>query len=54
MLFGREYRKYRFYFEDYTNQHDAFRVWWSTEATNNEYLLCTKFVYNPFCLSLIH
>ena len=36
-LFERECRKYRFYFEDYTNQHDAFRVWWSTEATNNEY-----------------
>ena len=29
--------KYRFYFEDYTDQRDAFRVWWSTEATNNEY-----------------
>jgi hypothetical protein len=29
--------KYRFYFEEYTNQRDAFRVWWSTEATNNEY-----------------
>jgi hypothetical protein len=29
--------KYRFYFEEYTTQRDAFRVWWSTEATNNEY-----------------
>eukprot|EP00040_Diaphanoeca_grandis_P020564 m.109371 g.109371 ORF g.109371 m.109371 type:complete len:861 (+) comp27951_c0_seq1:141-2723(+) len=29
--------KYRFYFEEYTNQSNTFRVWWSTEATNNEY-----------------
>lgn len=29
--------KYRFYFEDYTNQTNAYRVWWSTEAYNNEY-----------------
>ena len=34
--------KYRFYFEDYytgptASHRDAFRVWWSTEATNNEY-----------------
>jgi hypothetical protein len=36
-LFECECRKYRFYFEEYTNQRDAFRVWWSTEATNNEY-----------------
>lgn len=29
--------KYRFYFEEHADQSDAFRVWWSTEATNNEY-----------------
>jgi len=29
--------KYRFYYEDYTNQANTFRVWWSTEAYNNEY-----------------
>jgi hypothetical protein len=29
--------KYRFYFEEHAAQRDAFRVWWSTEATNNEY-----------------
>ena len=29
--------KYRFYFEEYTGQQNSFRVWWSTEATNNEY-----------------
>ena len=29
--------KYRFYFEEYTNQTNLFRSWWSTEATNNEY-----------------
>jgi hypothetical protein len=29
--------KYRFYYEDYTNQSNHYRVWWSTEATNNEY-----------------
>jgi hypothetical protein len=29
--------KYRFYFEEYRNQSNAYRVWWSTEATNNEY-----------------
>ena len=28
--------KYRFYFEEYMSQVNAFRVWWSTEATNNE------------------
>jgi len=31
------FMKYRFYFEEYTTQRNAFRVWWSTEATNNEY-----------------
>ena len=30
--------KYRFYFEDFTGkQLNSFRVWWSTEAYNNEY-----------------
>ena len=29
--------RYRFYYEDYTNQSNLYRVWWSTEATNNEY-----------------
>lgn len=29
--------KYRFYFEEYSSQVNTFRVWWSTEATNNEY-----------------
>jgi len=33
--------KYRFYFEDYTAQKvksvNSFRVWWATEAMNNEY-----------------
>ena len=32
--------KYRFFFEDYdalAPQRNVFRVWWSTEATNNEY-----------------
>lgn len=29
--------KYRFYFEDYNGQLNTFRVFWSTEATNNEY-----------------
>eukprot|EP00812_Abedinium_dasypus_P000841 NODE_109_length_2084_cov_290.840315.p1 GENE.NODE_109_length_2084_cov_290.840315~~NODE_109_length_2084_cov_290.840315.p1 ORF type:complete len:681 (+),score=169.76 NODE_109_length_2084_cov_290.840315:29-2044(+) len=29
--------KYRFYYEDYTNQQNTFRLWWSTEAWNNEY-----------------
>eukprot|EP00051_Salpingoeca_urceolata_P017198 m.232662 g.232662 ORF g.232662 m.232662 type:complete len:760 (+) comp18886_c7_seq3:142-2421(+) len=29
--------KYRFYFEDYTNQKNLFRLWWSTEAYDNEY-----------------
>ena len=29
--------KYRFYFEEYKEQRNLFRVWWSTEATNNEY-----------------
>merc|ERR1711972_1137086 len=29
--------KYRFYFEEYSTQANTFRVWWSTEATNNEY-----------------
>eukprot|EP00041_Stephanoeca_diplocostata_P025952 m.691955 g.691955 ORF g.691955 m.691955 type:complete len:857 (+) comp22858_c0_seq1:64-2634(+) len=29
--------KYRFYFEEYTNQSNLFRSWWSTEAYNNEY-----------------
>jgi hypothetical protein len=29
--------KYRFYFEEYDNKTmNSFRVWWSTEATNNE------------------
>lgn len=28
--------KYRFYYEDFANQTNSFRVWWSTEATNNE------------------
>lgn len=37
--------KYRFYFEEYTNQTNSFRVWWSTEATNNEYTV-PKSVYN--------
>eukprot|EP00947_MAST-08B_sp_MAST-8B-sp1_P005814 g5814.t1 len=34
------YMKYRFYFEDYSAskpQSNLFRVWWSTEAFNNEY-----------------
>lgn len=29
--------KYRFHFEEYTNQSNAFRTWWSTEAYDNEY-----------------
>ena len=31
--------KYRFYFEEFFNNshRNLFRVWWSTEATNNEY-----------------
>ena len=29
--------KYRFYFEEYTQQLNSFRVWWSTEAWNNEF-----------------
>ena len=29
--------KYRFYFEEFKNQSNLYRVWWSTEATNNEY-----------------
>jgi hypothetical protein len=29
--------KYRFYFNEYVNQSNTYRVWWSTEATNNEY-----------------
>lgn len=29
--------KYRFYFEEYVNQSNTFRIWWSTEAYNNEY-----------------
>ena len=29
--------KYRFYFEEYERQLNSFRVWWSTEAYNNEY-----------------
>jgi len=31
------FMKYRFYFEEYTTQQNTFRVWWSTEARNNEY-----------------
>jgi len=31
------YMKYRFYFEEYASQHNTFRIWWSTEARNNEY-----------------
>ena len=29
--------RYRFYFEEYGTQVNTFRVWWSTEAYNNEY-----------------
>ena len=29
--------KYRWYFEDYSAQENVYRVWWSTEAFNNEY-----------------
>ena len=29
--------KYRFYYEEYTQQLNSFRVWWSTEAWNNEF-----------------
>jgi hypothetical protein len=30
--------KYRFYYEEFTNRtKNTYRVWWSTEATNNEY-----------------
>ena len=29
--------KFRFHFQEYTNQTNTFRVWWSTEAYNNEY-----------------
>lgn len=31
------YMKYRFYFEEYAAQQNLFRIWWSTEANNNEY-----------------
>jgi hypothetical protein len=31
------YMKYRFYFEDYEKQLNLYRVWWGTEAYNNEY-----------------
>jgi hypothetical protein len=29
--------KYRFYFEEHSEQLNNFRVWWSTEAINNEF-----------------
>lgn len=41
--------KYRFYFNDYTNQSNLFRVWWSTEATNNE---CVRSVARTLTLYL--
>merc|ERR1712176_435868 len=29
--------KYRFYFEEYQNHKNLYRMWWSTEAYGNEY-----------------